>query len=235
MCGRYTLTELEKFTDPRRHRLTIVPFGFTPRYNIAPTQDSLVILDADPTTITTARWGLIPAWAADPGIGYRMINARAETVAEKPAFKRLFKRRRCLVLADGFYEWKRFGAHKVPYRITLTSGAPFAFAGLWDTWEDRDARRTLTTFTIITTTANRVVKPIHDRMPVILTEADEEPWLRPGLTDSKARAFLKPHPADGMEAAEASPLVNSARNTGPDVLRPIGRLTFSRRSASNDQ
>ena len=223
MCGRYTLTDLGKLTDPRRFSLGIVPFGFKPRFNIAPTQDAPIILDASPETITMAHWGLIPHWATDAKIGYRMINARAETIAEKPTFRRLFQRQRCLVLADGFYEWQRLGNHKQPLRITFKCGAVFAFAGLWHTWDDPSAKQPKTTFTIITTSANRLLKPIHDRMPVILKETDEKLWLSGDLSERKALALLKHYPASDMQTEEVSPLVNSPRNDRPEVLRPIGR------------
>jgi len=229
MCGRYTLIDLQAALRDRGLHVSPGPKSLLPLYNIAPSQRVPVVLNTAPDRLTMARWGLIPHWAKDPTIGYRMINARAETVAQKPAFRRPFQRQRCLVLADGFYEWQRLGGHKVPCRITLTTGTPFAFAGLWDAWEDPTTRAPLTTFTIITTTANRLLTPIHDRMPVMLPRAQEAAWLREDLSERAALACLKPYPAAQMQTAEVSPLVNSPRNNGPEVLRPVGRPTLARR------
>ena len=146
-------------------------FLFAPRYDAAPTQSLPVILDEDPHHIAMLRWGLIPSWAKSPDVGYKMINARAETLAEKPSFRSAFKSRRCLVLADGFYEWPKTGAEKTPLRITLASGLPFAFAGLWDCWQS-PADESVRTFTIITTTPNELMSRFHHRMPVILRPED---------------------------------------------------------------
>lgn len=223
MCGRYTLTDLTKFTDPRQYQLPIVPFGFKPRFNIAPGQDAPVVVNASPTQVTMARWGLIPSWAKDAAIGYRMINARAETVTEKPAFRRLIKQQRCLIIADGFYEWQQVGKQKVPHRLLLKTGEPFSFAGLWDAWVDPGTKTRLVTYTIITTAANALVKPIHDRMPVILTRAGEAEWLNDQRHDREALALLAAYPAAQMKAEEVSPLVNSPRHDGPEVLRAPGR------------
>ncbi len=229
MCGRYTLTDLQAALIDRGLQAGVLPQAFTPQYNIAPSQLVPVVLNTVPDRLTMARWGLIPHWAKDPAIGYRMINARAETVAQKPAFRRPFQRQRCLVLADGFYEWQRLGTHKVPYRMTLKTGKPFAFAGLWDTWDDPSPHAPLTTCTIITTTPNQLLKPIHDRMPVILKRTDETTWLRNGLSEDETLALLKPYSAAQMLAREVSPLVNSPRNNGPEVLRPVGRPVLVRR------
>ena len=231
MCGRYTLTDLQKALTDRGLQAGSVSKPFTPQYNIAPSQLVPVILNTVPDRPTMARWGLIPHWATDPKIGYRMINARAETVAQKPAFRRPFQRQRCLVLADGFYEWQRLGTHKVPYRMTLKTGKSFAFAGLWDTWDDPSTHAPLTTCTIITTTPNQLLKPIHDRMPVMLSRTEETTWLREDLSEQAALALLTPYPATQMRTTEVSPLVNSPRNNGPEVLRPVGRPVLVRRRA----
>ena len=169
------------------------------------------------------RWGLIPSWAKDMSIGSRMINARAETVGEKPSFRNALRRRRCLVLADGFYEWQKLGKQKRPMRIVMQSGEPFAFAGLWETWRDPQGD-VIPSCTIITTSANDTLGPIHDRMPVILPRDLEDLWLDNSVDDPDAlTSVLTPYDDDAMEAYEVSPLVNSARNDGPEVVERVGR------------
>ena len=166
MCGRYTQT----LAGPillSRFRLEETVLDLKPRYNIAPGQEAAVVVREETTTLAAMRWGLVPSWAKEPAIGNRMINARAETITEKPSFKRLIERRRCLVPADGFYEWRREAKGKVPMRFILKSREPFAFAGLWDRWRNPEGAE-LRTFTIITTAANELMRPVHDRMPVIL-------------------------------------------------------------------
>lgn len=222
MCGRFTRSTDKDDLQSR--------FGFTnpgniplsPRFNIAPTQNSpTVIVKDDQREVTMMRWGLIPPWAKDMSIGYKMINARGETVAEKSSFKKPFKDRRCLVLADGFYEWKKEKKNKTPFRFVLKSRAPFAFAGLWDTWENPDGEL-ITSFTIITTGANPLMEPIHDRMPVILHEKDEARWLDPHFMDTdKLSELLIPFPSDLMEAYEVSPIVNSPKNETPDCMKAV--------------
>ncbi len=164
------------------------------------------------------RWGLIPLWAKDMSIGSRMINARAETIAEKPSFRNALRRRRCLVLADGFYEWQRVGKSKKPMRIVMRSGEPFAFAGLWETWRDPEGT-VIPSCTIITTTPNELLKPIHNRMPVILPRDIEDFWLDESVDDPAAlTSVLTPYPDDEMEVYEVSSLVNSVANKGPEVI-----------------
>lgn len=215
MCGRYT-----QATDPaklaQRFRLEPPGPGIGRRYNIAPTQDAPIVTNDDPKHLCLMRWGLVPSWAKDAAIGNRMINARAETLAEKPSFRKPLERRRCLVLADGFYEWrKEAGSANIPIRFVLKSREPFAFAGLWDTWRAPDGKE-LVSFTIVTTEANELLRPVHDRMPVILRREDEERWLDPDLKDSaRLLPLLRPYAAAEMEAYEVSMLVNSPRN---DVL-----------------
>ncbi len=163
-------------------------------------------------------WGLIPSWAKDPSIGNKMINARAETLLEKPSFKRLVGKRRCLVLTDGFYEWRKEGKRKVPMRMLLKTRELFAFAGLWDRWKKPDGNE-FQSFTIITIDANDLLRPIHDRMPVILGRDGEEKWLNPDLKDpSELLPLLKPYPSELMEAYDVSPLVNSPRNDRPECI-----------------
>ena len=168
------------------------------------------------------RWGLIPFWAKDAKIGYRMINARGETVAEKPSFRTALRKRRCLILADGFYEWQKLGGkQKRPMRITLKSGEPFAFAGLWETWKNPEGE-TVKSCTIITTSANDYLRPIHDRMPVILPPEMESFWLDKEIDDPIAlTSAIAPYPDDEMEAFEVSPLVNNTRNKVPEVMSPV--------------
>lgn len=222
MCGRFTLT-----VDPAELREPFglsepAPAGLAPRYNIAPTQPVAVIPNTEPRRLELFKWGLIPSWAKDPKIGNTLINARGESVAEKPAFRAALKRRRCLILADGFYEWKREGAgrnaRKTPMYLQFEGGRPFAFAGLWEVWTASDGSQ-VPTCTIITTTPNAVVKSIHDRMPVILPPEAYAEWLTPGeMPSEKALAFLKPFEAAPMVARAVSTKVNNPAIDSPDVL-----------------
>ena len=167
------------------------------------------------------RWGLIPFWAKDRSIGSRMINARAETVVDKPSFRDAFRRRRCLVLADGFYEWRRTGSGKRPMRVALRSREPFAFAGIWSMWKDTEGNP-IPTCAIITTSANELLSPIHHRMPVILPREMEGLWLDRSIQDPGAlRGVLTPYPDDAMEAYEVSTLVNSVANDGPELITHV--------------
>src|SRR5512136_1289526 len=177
MCGRFTLVSPYVAVTERFH--AAAPLDLRPRYNIAPGQDVFCVIRDGENRIERLRWGLIPFWAKDPAIGNRLINARAETVAEKPSFKSAFAKRRCLVVADGFYEWRPAGKRKVPVYICLKSKKPFGFAGLYETWKTPEGNE-LRTCTIVTTEANDLVRPIHDRMPVILSGGVEDRWLDPG-------------------------------------------------------
>ena len=217
MCGRYSLTaDLAELAG--RFEFDGDWEAFERRYNIAPTQEVLTVVGGEKRRGGFMRWGLIPHWAKDPKIGSRMINARAETVAEKPSFRTALRRRRCLVLADGFYEWQRVGKNKKPMRIVMRSGKPFAFAGLWETWRDPEGT-VIPSCTIITTTPNDLLKPIHNRMPVILPRDIEEFWLDESVDDPVAlTSVLTPYFDDAMEAYEVSSLVNSVANKGPEVL-----------------
>ena len=192
-----------------------------PRYNIAPTQTIPTISSEAPDAITPMHWGLVPYWAENPSIGNRMINARAESVAEKPAFRNAFRKgRRCLVLADGYYEWAATAEGKAPVRFVLRSGEPFAFAGLWERWYgDRDGP--LTSATIITCPANDLSARVHDRMPVILHRNDYHAWLDPGAPLELATSLLVPFPDAEMRAYAVSRLVNSPANDTPAVIAPI--------------
>ncbi|MYA01837.1 MAG: SOS response-associated peptidase [Chloroflexi bacterium] len=220
MCGRYSLT-----ADPeelaRRFEFAGDWKHLAPRFNVAPTQQVLAVVGGDERRAGLMRWGLIPHWAKQRRPGRPLINARAETVAERPAFRAAFRRRRCLVLADGFYEWQRAGGSKRPMRIVLDSEEPFAFAGLWSVWTDPEGQR-ISSCAIITTEANDLLKPIHDRMPVILPRDAEGFWLDPGVDDSGVLgSLLVPYASDAMATYEVSVLVNSATNDSPEVIAKV--------------
>ena len=220
MCGRFARTTNEDklqarfwFDDPQGTLLK-------PRYNIAPTQmHPVVVVESDRRVLKLMKWGLVPFWSKDATIGYKMINARSEGIENKNSFKNPLRKRRCLVLADGFYEWKKDKGAGVPYFIRLKSGEPFAFAGLWDRWDKGE--EPLQTFTIITTDNNELIRPIHNRMPVILHQKDEAVWLDPELRDpEKLLTLLKPYPSDEMEMYEVSTIVNSPKNDVPECIKP---------------
>jgi putative SOS response-associated peptidase YedK len=213
MCGRFTLTSSEEQIAAVLPGLVFdVPIA--PRYNIAPTQTIAAVLNDDPQRVQGVRWGLIPAWAKDAAIGNRMINARGESLHEKPSFKRPLKKQRCLILADGFFEWQAVPGEKrkQPLYIRRRDAAPFAFAGLWDRWKSPEGER-LTTATIITTAANRLVAPIHDRMPAILTPEHVPTWLAGGECDIEPlQACLAPYPAELLELYPVSTRVNTPKH-----------------------
>ena len=223
MCGRFTLatTTADELRD--RFPLGESAVEIRQRFNVAPGDDVVTVglRDGAPTG-RMLRWGLVPPWARDPSIGFRMINARAETVADKPAFRTSFARRRCLILADGFYEWERAGRAKQPFHVTRADGAPFAFAGLWTGWRDPavedEEQAWLRTCTIVTTTANERIAGIHPRMPVILEPGDEATWLDPETPAARLRELLAPLPAAETRARAVSRAVNDARYDGPRCL-----------------
>ena len=221
MCGRFTLT-----VDPGQLQdafpWAAIPDDFSPRFNIAPTQPVAVIPNDRQERMDFYVWGLIPSWAKDPEIGNRMINARAETLAEKPAFRSAFKRRRCLILADGFYEWQAEEGKKTktPMYIQLASKKPFAFAGLWEIWNGSDGSE-IRSCTIITTQPNQMMAKIHNRMPVILDPKEYPLWLSPEEKESGSlAALLQPYPAAEMSAYPVSRLVNSPSNDQPECILP---------------
>ena len=251
MCGRFT----QRLSWTRLHELMGLigpPRNLRPRYNVAPGQDAAVVRAADPgspaprqfaragrsqgqaqtgagsgRSLAMLRWGLVPAWARDPAIGNRLINARSETVAEKPAFRAAWRRRRCLVPADGFYEWQRRGGTRQPWLFGLRDGSPFAFAGLWERWTSAEGAApagslfgpapgdTVETFTILTTAANGIVAPVHGRMPVILPPGAWDPWL------AGEAVPLVPFPADAMTAHPVRTLVNRPANDDPRCVEPV--------------
>lgn len=220
MCGRFTQTcsgeaiaqsfDLKTAPDPQ------------PKYNIAPSQPVAAIAQPkDNREYRIFQWGLVPSWAKDPSIGNRMINARAETVAEKPSFRAAFKRRRCLILADGFYEWQRAGKQKQPYYIQLKEQAPFGFAGLWEPWESGDGSY-LETCTILTTEPNELMQSIHNRMPVIVHPQDYDTWLDPELQGGRnLQAVLRPYETDDMHLYPVSTTVNNPRHETPECVEPL--------------
>jgi putative SOS response-associated peptidase YedK len=222
MCGRFTLTTpLGAVALRFGVRAGLEEAGYIPRYNIAPTQTVIVIGDDGQRYLTRMRWGLIPSWAKDPAIGNRMINARAETVATKRAFRAALRKRRCLVVADGFYEWQKQGRTKQPFRIVLRSREPFGFAGLWESWLSPEGEE-IKSCTIITTEANELLLPIHDRMPVILTREAEAAWLDPAIQEpTQLLPLLKPYPAEGMELYPVSTRVNNPAHDGSECMEPL--------------
>ena len=224
MCGRFARYDDEKDLVERFNFSNPSGILFEKRFNIAPTQTvPVILLENDNRVIKLMRWGLVPFWAKDPTIGNRLINARAETITEKASFKTPLKKNRCLVPASGFYEWKKDERikTKIPIYFRLKNEQPFAFAGIWDDWKKPEGDRLLT-FTIITTMANELMKPIHDRMPVILHSNDESKWLDPELIDLDSLVtLLIPYPSDLMKAYEVSTIVNSPKN---DSLHCISQL-----------
>ena len=224
MCGRFTATF--EFSGIRvRWNLDRDLPKYTPRFNIGPEQTSptipVIVRHRGRNECRLMHWGLIPHWAADPSIGNLMINARAETLTELPSFKSLVNGGRCIIPADGFYEWRKEGKRKVPMWVHLKSKEPFAFAGLWDVWRKPDGKR-VESFTIITTEPNELLRPIHNRMPVILDRDNEEQWLDSSRTPFvKAQSLLKSYPEDLMDAHDVSLIVNSAKYDGPECIEPV--------------
>lgn len=217
MCGRFA-----QRTDPKRlakaFKVEEVP-DVEPRYNIAPTQDILGVYEsADGREMTFYKWGLIPSWAKDRSMGARLINARSETVQEKHSFREAFKQRRCIIPADGFYEWQRPEGKKQPFFFRMRDESPLGFAGLWERWEGEDDQ-VINSCAILTTEANEVLRPVHDRMPVILCSDDYELWLDGVMRKLEhVKEMLRPYPASEMIGYPVSPLVNSPHNRGPELI-----------------
>ncbi len=220
MCGRFTLAVAGEQLA-LRFNLDEAPI-LEARYNIAPTQLVVMIRQDDGRRVVElARWGLIPSWSKDASAGARMINARAETVGDKPAFRAAFRQRRCLIPADGFYEWQASVGGKQPYYARLATGEPFAMAGLWERWQAPDGAW-IQSCTIITTTANEILLPLHDRMPAILAPEHYCLWLDPTIRDpGPLQALLGPYPAERMRVYPVGKAVNSARNEGPGLIKPL--------------
>jgi putative SOS response-associated peptidase YedK len=226
VCGRFTVK-----SDPakvrKNFRLATIP-NLIPRYNVAPTQDiSVVGLGREGPSLIRMRWGLVPSWSKDPKAGAPLINARADTVAVKPAFREAFRKRRCLIVADGFYEWAGEKEQKQAWYITLKSDEPFGFAALWERWRPPAgvSDEPILSTAIVTTDANDAIAHIHHRMPVILDSADHEAWLDPDSTPARLSALLKPLPSAAIQARRVSKAVNAVRNDGPECIAPLHAAT----------
>jgi putative SOS response-associated peptidase YedK len=219
MCGRFArIVSDRKLREKYRLKEATL---LKDSYNVAPSQPVAAVRATDgDRELVLLKWGLIPSWSKDEKIGYKLINARSETVAEKPSFRSAFKQRRCLISASGFYEWMKQGTgRKQPFFISLRDGEPFSFAGLWERWHDPEGEE-VQTCTILTTTANEVMQPIHERMPVILGPAVEEQWLDPRVSPDALRSLLLPYTGDDMEARPVGLWVNNPKNDGPKCLEP---------------
>ncbi|MGG4550636.1 SOS response-associated peptidase [Rossellomorea marisflavi] len=222
MCGRFSL--IESVHELQQQFEFDLSADLQPRFNVAPSQEVFsIISDGKKRRGGMLRWGLVPHWAKEAKIGYKMINARAEGINEKPSFREPFRKKRCLIIADGFFEWKKVDDRKQPYRFVMKDGKPFAFAGLWETWKKGDAP--LHTCTIITTTPNALTEDVHDRMPVILKRTDYARWLDPSnQAVDELKSLLVPYPAEEMELYAVSELINSPKNDVADVLSPLNSL-----------
>jgi putative SOS response-associated peptidase YedK len=235
MCGRYSAAgTLDEFAKMIGFSLR-VPF-FAPRYNIAPRQLApVIVLENNQPAMKLMRWGLIPGWAKDESIGDKLINARAETVSDKTSFKRPFEIQRCLVVADGFYEWQLSGRSRIPFRFTMKDRTFFCMAGLWERWIKPPVRgefilddegdtpapsRVVETFSIITTTANPMVAAVHERMPVILQDAHWQWWIDTRRNGEAVKFLLRPYSAEDMDCYRVSALVNNSKNDSPECLKP---------------
>jgi putative SOS response-associated peptidase YedK len=234
MCGRFAQrSPARKIT--KKFKVEDVP-PLAERYNVAPTQAVLAVREASgEREAALLKWGLVPRWAKDPAIGNKLINARSETVTEKPSFREAFTRRRCLVPVDGFFEWARRGDRKRPFYFHMSDGEPFAIAGLWERWEGEGGM--LETCTLLTTRANELLAPYHDRMPVIVRPEDYDLWLDVGVKGAGLLDLLRPYPLEGMGAYAVSTLVNSPSNDGPRCVEPVAdgpsdaprlKLTYAR-------
>lgn len=224
MCGRSSLTKTEKELEDRFQATfyseDLERYNPLPNFNVAPSHMHPVITNADPNHFQPFRWGLIPFWAKDEKIGFRMINARKETVASKPAFKNAFKKRRCLVPFDGFYEWKRKGKEKIPYRISCKNTEIFSIAGLWEKWKKADGTL-IYSFTLLTQDPNAVIAEIHDRMPAILLPEQEKDWINPALSDEDALSLLNPIPEEYTHIYRVSKRVNNVRENDAELIVPV--------------
>lgn len=216
MCGRYSFAQLSSEVE-KRFKIHVDGNTYVARYNNAPGQKLGVITNHAPKQLSLHHWGLLPSWAQDPRMAFKMINARGESIQEKPAFKEAFSSKRCLVPADGFYEWKKYGKQNIPHYICLKSKEMFAFAGLWEEWKDAEGR-IKNTFTIITTKSNEIMKPLHARMPVILAPHLEKEWLD-NSNPSDLQKMIQAYDSKKMETFEVSSLVNKVGNDSPDLIK----------------
>ena len=225
MCGRSSLTKTEKEIEARFKATfysdELERYNPLPNYNVAPTQMLPVITGVEPDFIHVFKWGLIPFWARDKSIGTKMINARAETLTSNSVYKNLLFTKRCIVALDGFYEWKTLGKIKIPYRIITTDQDIFSVAGLWDSWIIPETQEKIDSFTIITQSPNSLMEQIHDRMPAILLQQNENYWLDQDIKPAEALQLLVPYPADNMKAYEVSKKVNSVRTNDSSLIEPV--------------
>ena len=220
MCGRFEIHSTLEIIA-KVFSIDSITFDYSPSYNIAPSQDILLVVKDGERRLVRSRWGFVPSWSKELSAGYKMINARAETVSDKPSFRQAFQNQRCLVVADGFYEWKKEGAKKRPFYIRLKSGKPLGFAGLYNVWKS-PAGDQICTSTIITTDANEVVRPLHDRMPVITSPDSYDLWLDPNVHDKALlQNILKPYPSEELEVYEVTPKVSSPKNNAPENIKKI--------------
>jgi putative SOS response-associated peptidase YedK len=220
MCGRFTLNIS---VDALANIFGIsVPPDFRPRYNIAPSQWILAVRQlGEQREGDLFKWGLVPSWSKDPAIGYKLINARSESIHEKASFRQAIRSRRCLIPSTGFYEWEKHGDVKTPLYFQLKDGSPMAFAGIWESWKSPEGEN-LISCAILTTSANKLVEPIHDRMPVILHPQEYALWLDRNMTDpNQLQTFYQPYPAETMDVHEVSHDVNSPRNDSPELILPV--------------
>ena len=217
MCGRFSFAVIAEMIEEHFH-IKVDTNKYKPRYNCAPSQKLAVISNKEPDKLSFFRWGLIPFWAKDKSLGKKLINAKAETIDQKASFKNSFKRKRCLVLSDGFYEWKKVSSkEKIPYRIVMNDNFPFAMAGIWDSWKDVSGE-TVESFAIITTEPNELMKNIHTRMPVILKPGEEMEWLKEENAEI-LKSMLRPIDSGLLKAYPVSKLVNSPANDSPEVIK----------------
>jgi putative SOS response-associated peptidase YedK len=225
MCGRF-LRQKDVDVIVRDFGVQKVACDLAPSYNVPPTQQVAVIVQDGVKELVSIRWGLVPSWAPSLSVGNTMINARAETVARKGSFREAFEKRRCLVVADGFYEWRKEGKTRQPILIPLKSDRAFGFAGLYENWLSPDGQN-IRTCAIITTEPNEIMRTIHNRMPVIIPTQQEETWLSPDADPTGLLSLLKPYPAEEMQTREVSGLVNSPANDSPECLKPATPLTLA--------
>lgn len=227
MCGRFQLSVKGKQIS-ERFNVEVFDEMYSPSYNCAPSQKLPVITNNDPEKLNYFKWGLVPFWSSDPKIGFKLINARAENILEKPSFKTAFSQRRCLIPANGFFEWKKQGKQKIPYRIFLKTEEIFAIAGIWEAWKDAEGT-VLNSFSIITTSPNKLMQDIHSRMPVILNQHDEQAWLFE-KDETYLKNLLQPFDASKMDAYQVSSKLNSPANNSSEIIERVenvqGRLGF---------
>lgn len=220
MCGRFILGSPFELIA-HEFDIRMPAYNLKQNFNIAPSQNIHILINDGERRIVACRWGYIPSWAKDASIGYKMINARAETITTKKSFRNAFRKRRCLIITDGFYEWRMKGSAKAPFFIRLKSGKPFGLAGLYNHWRSPVGEEHCTC-TIITTEANEMLQEIHNRMPVIIERQQYDYWLDPAVSDERnLLALLKPFPPEEMECYEVSPRVNTPKNNSPDNIKPI--------------